>query len=378
MFDIHAMKSNAISHNVFPQRILSLAILVALTILAGGLVRQSAAQEPAPRAKSEPAPRVKSEKPPSVDKLEKLSDKSDKLSLFDKLDLSSLDKLDLSSLDNLKVDLSSLELEKLSTLDKMDFSVFDNLGRLGQGKGTGMGSGFGRSQAEDDPCEFKIVVLQELFRMDVQRGIAAATDWLKPGSTQTVRCKGAALTLLARNGGKAATPVILGVARNETDLNLRAKAISVLGSSDDDSVIDTLRDFALNSPQTEITEAALYALSRHTSERAIGVLGEIAMSNRPLPLRRAAISSIANRQGEPSMFYSRYTTPIKVLRFASLSSPPSLVVRASARERNCWKSLRARKISNCASTRLVPLLDAAATRRLMSFSVSMIPRRMKS
>jgi hypothetical protein len=69
MFDIHAMKNKANNYNVFPQRILSLAILAALTILAGGLVRQSAAQEPSPRAKLEPAPRVK-------------------------LDLSSLDKLD--------------------------------------------------------------------------------------------------------------------------------------------------------------------------------------------------------------------------------------------------------------------------------------------
>src|SRR6185503_7862309 len=55
---------------------------------------------------------------------------------------------------------------------------------------------------DDDPCEFKIVVLQALFQTDVQRGIVVATDWLKTGSTQTLRCKSAALTLLGRNGGK--------------------------------------------------------------------------------------------------------------------------------------------------------------------------------
>ena len=54
------------------------------------------------------------------------------------------------------------------------------------------------SADDDDPCEFKIVVLQALFQTDLQRGIMAATEWLKPGSTQTVRCKGAALTLLGR------------------------------------------------------------------------------------------------------------------------------------------------------------------------------------
>ncbi|HEU4766486.1 MAG TPA: HEAT repeat domain-containing protein [Pyrinomonadaceae bacterium] len=158
---------------------------------------------------------------------------------------------------------------------------------------------FGRSGDDDDPCEFKIVVLQALFQTDLQRGIMAATDWLKPGSSQTVRCKGAALTLLGRNGGKAVTPVILGVARNETDMRLRARAISTLGASNDDSVIDPLREFALNSTQAEISEAALYALSRHFSDRATAVLSDIAVSGKTPAQRKAAIASISTRAGDP-------------------------------------------------------------------------------
>lgn len=156
--------------------------------------------------------------------------------------------------------------------------------------------------ADDDPCEFKIVVLQALFQSDVQKGIAAATEWLNPGSTQTVRCKGAALSLLARNGGKASTPVILGVAQRESDLKLRARAISALGMTSDETVIDPLRDFALNSQESSVVEAALYSLGQHSSVRAVSVLGEIAMSNaKPTAVRRIAISSIASRPGEPSV-----------------------------------------------------------------------------
>jgi tetratricopeptide (TPR) repeat protein len=157
------------------------------------------------------------------------------------------------------------------------------------------------SADDDDPCEFKIVVLQALFQTDPQRGIVAATDWLKPGSTQTVRCKSAALTLLGRNGGKAVTPVILGVARNEPDLKLRARAISALGSTNDDSVIDALRDFALNSQDSDIVEASLYALSKHTSDRAITVLSDIAISGKMTAQRKVAIASIASRAGEPAV-----------------------------------------------------------------------------
>lgn len=155
--------------------------------------------------------------------------------------------------------------------------------------------------SDDDPCEFKIVVLQALFQTDLQRGIMAATDWLKPGSTQTVRCKGAALTLLGRHGGKSVTPVILGVARNEPDLKLRARAISTLGTTNDDTVIDALRDFALTSQENNIVEASLYALSKHTGERAIGVLSEIATSGKTLSHRKIAIASIASRPGEPAV-----------------------------------------------------------------------------
>lgn len=156
-------------------------------------------------------------------------------------------------------------------------------------------------KSDDDPCEFKLVVLQALFESDPQRGIAVATDWLKPNSGQTPTCKRAALKLLARHGGKVVTPTILNVAQNESDLKVRTTAISLLGATNDESVIDPLRDFALNSTQNEIAEAALYALSQHTSPRAVSVLSDIALSNKPASLRRAAISAISNRPGEPAV-----------------------------------------------------------------------------
>ncbi len=155
--------------------------------------------------------------------------------------------------------------------------------------------------ADDDPCEFKLAVLQALFESDPQRGIAVATDWLKPNSGQTPTCKRVALKLLARHGGKVVTPTILSVAQNESDLKVRTTAISLLGATNEESVIDPLRDFALNSTQNEVTEAALYALSQHSSARAVSVLGDIALSTKPVSLRKMAISAIANRPGEPAV-----------------------------------------------------------------------------
>jgi len=172
--------------------------------------------------------------------------------------------------------------------------------RSGVGYGVGYGIDFRERLADDDPCEFKIVVLQALVESDPQRGVAAATDWLKPNSGLGPPCRRYALRVLARHGGKAAMPTILAVAQNDPDIKVRQQAIASLGSMNDDSVIDPLRDF-VNSPQAEISEPALYSLSQIQSPRAITVLTEYALSNKPLNLRRVAISSIANRPGEPSV-----------------------------------------------------------------------------
>ena len=79
------------------------------------------------------------------------------------------------------------------------------------------------------------------------------------------------------------------------------RAISTLGASNDDSVIDPLREFALNSTDNTIVEASLYALSRHTNERVVGVLADIATSGKTTAQRKIAIASIAGRAGEPAV-----------------------------------------------------------------------------
>ena len=343
MLDTQIMKDRLNDNGVSQRRTLWFAMALALTITLSGLCRFAAAQQPAPRAKSEK----------ELSKSDKDRTKGDKDAASRKGDL--IDEDGLFSVEPKIAPFifsypAAMTLDAYQTRKAVDSALYskvltdDLVGKYiqsdgafsglfnkyqdfdwdykfkpvftqtpgalgvsggvqsGVGAGSGFGVGSGKSQApDDDPCEFKIEVLQALFRSDVARGTAVATDWLKTGSAQTVRCKGAALTLLSRYAGKSATSVILGVAKNDPDMKLRAKAISVLGASNDDSVIDALRDFALNSTDTDISEAAIYALGQHNSERAMAVLGEIATSNRPVPLRRWAIGSISGRPGEPAV-----------------------------------------------------------------------------
>jgi len=140
-----------------------------------------------------------------------------------------------------------------------------------------------------------------LVESDPQRGLAVANDWLKPGSAQTPTCKRAALRVLGRHGGKAALPTILNIAKTETDLKIKTTEISLLGASNDETVVNDLRDFAINSAQPEVGEAALSALSQHNSPQALNALADIALSTRPVATRKMAIRVISGRPGEPAV-----------------------------------------------------------------------------
>jgi HEAT repeat protein len=191
-------------------------------------------------------------------------------------------------------------------VQEMQDRMKDRIVYRGIGDGVGIGAPYsvmaGERLADDDPCEFKLVVLQSLSESDPQRGVAAATEWLKPNSGQTPPCRRGALRVIARHGGKAGLPTIMGTAENDPDVRTRATAISLLGMTNDDSVIDPLTKFALNSTQNEITEASLFALGQHTSPRAVTALSEIALSTtRPIGIRKTAISSISGRQGDSAV-----------------------------------------------------------------------------
>jgi TolA-binding protein len=232
--------------------------------------------------------------------------------------------------------------------------------RVGVGNGIGYGIGFGDEKlADDDPCEFKIVVLQALIESDPPRGIAAATDWLKPNSAQTPPCRRAALTVLARRGGKAAVPTILSEAQNDPDLPTRVRAVSLLGMTNDDSVIDPLREFALNSNQNEIADAAVYGLGQNQSVRALNALSDVALSNKPNALRRSAIGRIASRPGEP---------PVDAL-FKIFDSSQDLEIKKSA-----IRGLGNRK-SERAGARLLEIARASDNVELRKEAISAIGRR---
>ena len=148
--------------------------------------------------------------------------------------------------------------------------------------------------------EIKLAALQSLFEASPERARAIATDILKAGGSSSRLMKEGALALLADSESKEAIPVLVQVARTETDPRLRRKAIDALGDIEDDSVLEPLKTLVLQSTDLSIARAALNALADHEGA-ARKFLLEVARSNAPVEVRAEAIDELADIEGDPSI-----------------------------------------------------------------------------
>jgi HEAT repeat protein len=156
-------------------------------------------------------------------------------------------------------------------------------------------------ELEKNDMEIKAIALQSLFQSNPDRAAAYVADILKPGSNVDRRLKENAIDLLGQNIGPATTPMLMQVARDQTDPKLRKKAIFWLGQSGDDSAFDLLKEVTMQSTDTEVAKAALFALSQHLSPRAYELLVELARSSSSKELRREAIFWIGQRDQETAV-----------------------------------------------------------------------------
>lgn len=144
--------------------------------------------------------------------------------------------------------------------------------------------------------EIKLAALQSLFEAKPERAIALAADILKPGSGASRLIKEGAIALLTDSDSKQAIPALIDAARNETDYELRKKAVRALGGHADESALDPLKALATQSTDKEIARIAIRALAEHEGPRAQALLIEIARSNADAELRATAIRGLGERE----------------------------------------------------------------------------------
>jgi HEAT repeat protein len=137
--------------------------------------------------------------------------------------------------------------------------------------------------------EIRLAALQSLFEAKPERGVAIAADILKPGSGESRLMKEGAIGLLTDCETKEATALLIETVRNETDYELRKKAVRALGIHDDESVLEPLKSLVNQSTDKDIARIAMRALAEHQSPRAQAFLIEIARSSADEQMRGIAI-----------------------------------------------------------------------------------------
>ena len=140
-----------------------------------------------------------------------------------------------------------------------------------------------------DNCEIKILALQSLFQANEERAINFVTEVLKTNSTQCPGLQSAAVSMLGSRGGARVVPLLLDIARNQTDLKLRLTAIKRLGEQKNEAVVDDLIKLYDTDHSKEIRAQILRALAESRSARGTAKLIEVARGSDDLALRQWAI-----------------------------------------------------------------------------------------
>ncbi|HYO63329.1 MAG TPA: HEAT repeat domain-containing protein [Pyrinomonadaceae bacterium] len=231
-------------------------------------------------------------------------------------------------------------------------------------------------QAEIDPAkarelkdkadvDLKIIALQSLCQSDPAQCPTYVGEVLNSGSRSSQRLREAAVRLLGRHGGQQAIPVLTSLARNEADEKIRVQAIAALGQTNQDSVLDTLRELAMGPEfkDNNVVDMALHALVENDSPRAVQILGDLTRTARTVEARRHAIYLLATR---------RKGEDVVDQLFRTYDTDQSLEIRKQVIE-----GLGSR-MSQRAHDRLVEIARAAPNVELRKLAIRTIPARTRA
>jgi HEAT repeat protein len=176
-----------------------------------------------------------------------------------------------------------------------------------------------------EDCEIKTLALQSLFDADQDRAIGLVREVLKANNADCPTLKYAAVSLLGSHGGARGVPLLLEIARNQSDLKLRLTAIRQLGEQNDDAVADELTKLYDADKTREVRAQVLRAFAEMHSAKAEAKLIELARAGGDLETRQLAVRFLGEHDGEASldelirMFDTDRSPEIRVQILRSLS-----------------------------------------------------------
>ena len=152
-----------------------------------------------------------------------------------------------------------------------------------------------------DNCEIKILALQSLFQADEERAIGIVTESLKTNSNQCPGFQSAAVSLLGSHGGARVVPILLDIARTNTDLKLRLTAIKRLGDQHNEQVTEELIKLYDADRNKDVRGQILRALVESRTPRGSAKVLEIARAGDDVAVRQVAIRYIGELKDAASL-----------------------------------------------------------------------------
>jgi HEAT repeat protein len=177
-----------------------------------------------------------------------------------------------------------------------------NWRRDGQALLVVLGHGKAVEQALDrDNCEIKILALQSLFQADQDRAIGIVTDALRANPTPCQGFQAAAVSMLGSQRNPKVIPILLEIARSNSDQKLRLTAIKRLGEHHSEPVTDELIKLYDADATKEVRGQILRALVESRTQRGTAKVLEIARAGTDIPSRQYAIRYVGEMKDASSL-----------------------------------------------------------------------------
>lgn len=148
--------------------------------------------------------------------------------------------------------------------------------------------------------EIKLAALDALLMMDSERAIPALQELLKRRDPESVDLRQRAVLILGRKQTPETEQIMLDVARNDPDPEVRGMAVMFLARSESEAAYQALADVVRTSDSPELKERAVIALAQREDERSVALMREIARQPGQNPEIQGLAIMVLGKSGDPA------------------------------------------------------------------------------
>ncbi len=129
----------------------------------------------------------------------------------------------------------------------------------------------------DDDDDERVAALNALLQMDADRAMPILTKVLERRDPCSVALRRKAVFLISQKRNEKTADLLLSIAKNDPDSEVREQAVFWLGQVPDERAVDLLKQILRTSKDEDLQNKALFALSQHRSPRGSAILREFAV-----------------------------------------------------------------------------------------------------